>query len=356
MSDRFEQVYFKNCNLADAFFDSLKQDYEEFPGWFERKAKDNEKTYVYEDNLGICAFMYLKDENEELVLQDRKLPKEKRIKIGTLKLNERIKGKRLGEGAIGVALWRWQQSKYNQIYVTVFEHHIDLVGLLKLFGFSCIGKNMRGESVFIKERNSIDYSNPYKAFPFINSTFNKAGYIPIEEEYHDTLFPYSTLARTDQETEEISAANGISKTYIGFPSSQLHIKPNEPVLIYRKYMGDGPKKYKSVVSSFATVSNVIEIKRNGHTNQGEEEFIKIAHNKTVFDEHELRKMYHSKKTIVVVEMVYNGFFGAGNNVNYDWLQRNEYFNDYPYNVVLSKNDFIEILEKGGKDVSNIIIN
>lgn len=356
MSDRFEHVYFKDCDLNDSFFDTLKADYVEFPKWFGGKASANEKTYIYHDNKGICAFMYLKDEDEELNLQDRILPKEPRIKIGTLKLDERIQGKRLGEGALGIALWRWQSSKFEQIYVTVFEHHSDLTGLLDRFGFECIGKNDRGESVYIKDRKNIDYSNPYKAFPFLNPNFEKGGYVPINDEYHDTLFPYSTLARTEQETLEKSVANGISKMYIGFPSSELHIQPNEPVLIYRVHTGEGQKRYKSVVSSFATVTRVIKIKDNYRALKTEDEFIKLAHNKTVFMEKELVEMYRKRKTIVIIEMVYNGYFGCGNNVNYAWLDNHGYFNGYPYNIKLQKRDIITILEEGGKDVSNVIIN
>lgn len=261
MTDRFKYVPFGDCDLSDSFFDTLKQDYPEFPEWFKRKAAIGEKAYIYLDDIGICAFIYLKKENEELVFNDRVLPKEKRLKIGTLKLEERIQGKRLGEGAIGISLWLWQNLKYNQIYVTVFEHHKDLIALLERFGFICAGKNQRGEQVYIKDRRNIDYSDPYKSFPFINPAFTKAGYIPIYDYYHDTLFPYSELARTEQETLEISAANGVSKVYIACPSSVLHIKPGEPVFIYRIHTGEGIKKYKSVVTSFCTITAVTEIKK-----------------------------------------------------------------------------------------------
>ena len=43
--DNLKYLRFSEINLSDPFFDSLKQDYEEFPSWFLRKA--NERAYVF---------------------------------------------------------------------------------------------------------------------------------------------------------------------------------------------------------------------------------------------------------------------------------------------------------------------
>jgi hypothetical protein len=53
-------------------------------------------------------------------------------------------------------------------------------------------------------------------------------------------------------------------------------------------------------------------------------------------------------------MVYNGFFGKGNNVIYKVLKEQGLFNDYPYNVQLTKEQFELILRMGGKNVQHII--
>lgn len=50
------------------------------------------------------------------------------------------------------------------------------------------------------------------------------------------------------------------------------------------------------------------------------------------------------------------FLGKGENITFKELKEKGLFNDYPYNIVLSREQFISILEMGGKDVSNIIIN
>lgn len=183
-----------------------------------------------------------------LELLDKVLPAKERIKIGTLRLAERFRGQRLGEGALGVALWRWQEQEVEEIYVTVFEKHGDLINLFSRFGFLCLGKNYRGECIYLKSRKNINYDDAYKAFPFITPTFPKAGLIPILESFHDRMFSYSELKGNNAEIEEETAGNGITKVYIGTPYSMMHYVVGEPIAIYRKYEGEVGKQYKSVVT------------------------------------------------------------------------------------------------------------
>lgn len=173
MAGKFQWKKFRDVNLDDTFFDSLKNDYSEFVDWFNRKSREDEETLVFNDEYGIGAFLYLKDEEEELELVDCILPSCKRVKIGTLRLSERQRGIRLGEGALGVALWKWQEKQVDEIYVTVFDSHADLISLFDRFGFSCVGLNKRGERVYIKSKKNIDYSDAYKAFPFLNPNLNQ---------------------------------------------------------------------------------------------------------------------------------------------------------------------------------------
>jgi len=357
MPGKFVWKKFAEVNVNDTFFDSLKVDYTEFPNWFQKKSSKNENALVFSDEQGIGAFIYLKRENESVELVEQTLPAIPRLKIGTLKLSERIKGIRLGEGAIGISLWYWQKIKYNEVYITVFEKHSDLVNLLCRFGFVCIGKNKRGETVYLKKRSTLDYSDSYKSFPFINSKFEKAGIIPIFERFHDRLFPYSELKNTEQDITEETAGNGITKVYIGFPYTTMHYSVGKPVFIYRVHTGNEQKTYKSVITSFCTITKIDVIKDNGITKISLEDFVKNAGNKTVFTKEELSEMYNYKKeNIVMLEMIYNGFFGKGKNVTHHVLKEANLFPFHPYKIDYTKEQFVHILNMGDKDVQNIIIN
>lgn len=357
MAGKFEWIKFSDVNLSDTFFDPLKADYEEFPMWFKKKSDAGESAFVFHDEQGVGAFVYLKKENEDIPLADRLLPAIPRLKIGTLRLAERFRKQRFGEGALGVSLWYWKKTTADEIYVTVFDKHTELIHLFERFGFVCAGKNPRGELVYVKSRRSLDYTNPYMCFPFIDPSMDKAGIVPIYDYFHDRLFPYSELKGRNREVIEETAGNGVTKVYIGAPCSAMHYNAGEPVFIYRIHTGTGAKTYKSVVTSFCTITKVDIIKSGGKALMSLEEFIKNAGNKTVFTAAELTALYNSKNSnLVMIELVYNGFFGKGKNVTHKSLSDEGLFPSYPYNIEYTKDQFEKILEMGGVDVSDVIIH
>ena len=356
MGGKFEWHKFSEVDLSDVFFDSLKEDYSEFTFWFDKKSGSGEDALVFTDELGVGSFIYLKKEHEPIELEGMILPAKERIKIGTFRIADRYRKQRLGEGALGVSLWHWQESKYEEIYLTVFEKHSELINLFNRFGFECVGHNARGERVYLKNRTKIDHSDPYKAFPFISPAFEQAGIIPIFESYHDRLFPYSELKGNKRIIEEETAGNGITKIFIGSPYSSMHYSVGEPVVIYRISEQERGKTYKSAVTSFCTITRIETVKDGGRQIISSSEFIENAGNKTIFKPEELRNIYKSNKNVVMLEMVYNGYFGKGHNVIHRDLNERRLFNHHPYNIVYSRQQFMEILEMGNKDVRNIIID
>ncbi|MFZ5643206.1 MAG: hypothetical protein ACOY46_06425 [Bacillota bacterium] len=262
---------------------------------------------------------------------------------------------RLGEGALGVSLWKWRDDKADDIYVTVFDKHSELISLFERFGFKCVGMNSRGECVYLKSRSIIDYSDPYKAFPFIRPNFGKAGLIPIFEKFHDRLFPYSELKIKKREIEEETAGNGVTKVYIGTPYTPMHYEVGEPVGIYRIFEGDSGKTYKSVVTSYCTITKIDVIKNNGRAIMSLADFVKNAGNKTVFTPEELAGIY-TKNNVVMLELLYNGFFGKGHNVIHKDLKEQGLFEAHPYTLDYTKEQFIKLLEMGDVNVQDVIIN
>jgi L-amino acid N-acyltransferase YncA len=362
MSERFQWEKFSSINLEDSFFDSLKEDYQEFSDWYKKKTDLGANAFILRDEANnIGAFLYLKRETESIYLVDKVLPSIPRIKVGTMRIADKYQGRRFGEGALGVALWYWQKLlDMEEIYVTIFDKHTDLINLFKRFGFEKIGKNVREESVYLRSKKNISYATPYSSFPFMNPNFNEAGVLIINDVYHDTLFPYSELKGTMQTQRNIAAANGVSKVYIGSPFTTPPYKINEPVAIYRRYTKkDGQKPaYKSCVTSYCIVTNIIEAKHNGKELKTVEEVLDEVKNKSVYDEEQIRAKYTQEKHLVIIELLYLGYFGEGHNVNYIWLKNNGYFADniYPTQNRFSKDQFVKLLEGGDIDVHSVIIN
>lgn len=354
MINKLSWVPFSAINLADPFFDSLKSDYPEFNEWFDKKAKQGCQALTLMENGNIYAFLAMKKEKEEISLENIRLPAIERIKISTLKLDDSIGNQRLGEGLIGVALWYWQKSRAEEIYVTVYEKQEKLIGLLKHFGFVCAGKKPDGELLLLKNRKNIDYSDAYKAFPFLSPQVNKGGIIPIQDNFHDRLFPYSDSFYKNKEVEETTAGNGITKIYVGNPYSATHYSEGEIVGIYRIFNGPS-KSNRSAITSFCTITKIIHVKRNGTSLMSQLEYLEKAGNKTVFSREELCNIYKGRN-VIMIEMVYNGFFDRGHNVPYYLLKNNGLFEKHPYEIDYSIEQMKKILELGGKDVNNIIIN
>lgn len=365
MPGRFYRKPFSSINLDDPFFDSLKADYPgsisstRFIEWFHKKAESGAEALIFEDELGLGAFVCLKNnEVEPLTLADgRVLPSIPRMKISTIKIDDRYQNQRIGEGAIGLILWKWQEARVEEIYVTVFEKQTTLLSLLDKFGFVCAGYNQNGERIYIKSRKSIDYSDPCKSFPFLDPGIQHAGCLAIDMDYHDTMFAFSDLARTLQERVDISVANGLKKVYIGSPR-RLAFCEGDPVLIYRKYTGsEGKPGYKSVVTGYCVVTRIVKIKDNGTPLYSFNKYREMIGNKSVFNEDELRNKYNDSDHLTIIELVYYGYFGAGNNVNWVWLNRNGCeFESHPMTTRYNRIQFEKVLREGNIDVSNVIID
>lgn len=367
MVGNFSYKKFSDINIEDHFFDSLKADY---PGtanstgfieWFKKKSASGSPALVFEDESGIQAFIALKQEEEKISLQDGTiLPPIKRMKISTFRISDKYPRQRIGEGAIGLILWRWQQSHCSEIYVTVFEKHTVLLSLFEKFGFKRCGFNRNGEIVLSKNRFQIDFSNPYTAFPFIKNNFRHAGYIIIDDTYHDTMFAYSELANHMSLHTKInsSVSNGLSKIYVGkAPTMRYYI--GEPILVYRKYTKGSGKRYHSCITSYCIVTDIIKAKSNYRCLMSFDDLKGKISNKSVFNEEELFNQYQTYKNVTVVGMLYYGYFGAKNNVNLDWLDRNGLWaseNQYPTEIRLSDVQFKKVLVEGNINVSNVIID
>lgn len=148
-----EYRYFRDVNLSDTFFDSLKKDYPEFEDWFVRKG--NEKAYVsFNDHNLIDGFLYLKVEDEALSDCIPQYPKKLRIKCGTFKIDAH--GTKLGERFVRKIFDFTSLEDVEEIYVTIFDKHQGLISLLTRYGFRLISRKNKEtpsgkEGIYLKD-------------------------------------------------------------------------------------------------------------------------------------------------------------------------------------------------------------
>jgi len=303
MSEKIEIKKFSELNLEDEFFDSLREDYENFDTWYKKKESSFEDVFVQCNNGKIQAFLYLKIESDTDVDIEILPPLKtgKKLKIGTFKINAH--NTKLGERFIKLIVDRAIEESVDYIYVTIFNKGLQkpLINLLVKYGFIVSGTKGK-EQVLIKDMRS-KQGDLYEMYPLIDKKEKRKFVLAIYPKYHTKLFPDSILKneilQKDDIIKDVSYTNSISKTYVCFMRDTEQLIPGDIIVIYRTNDGEGPAYFRSVVTS---VCQVEEVKKKRDFND-ENEFIHYTNRYSVFDEEELSLWY--KKECVVIKMLYN---------------------------------------------------
>lgn len=341
-----------SINLNDVFFDSLKADYKEFTTWFDKKAKAGECAYVTDDTNGIQGFLYLKIEDEEIIDVQPNLPKEKRVKVGTFKINPH--GTRLGERFIKKMFDYALTNNVDSIYVTAFSKHITLIQLFEKYGFEIKAQKTTAngtEEVLIKEIKGKKGSVTLD-YPLLKLNNTSKYLLSIYPQYHSRLFPDSLLnSETYDLIKDISHTNSIHKIYICYMNVSS-LKPGDNIIIYRTSDNAGPAHYRSVATSVC----VVEELKSKQDFANLDDYLKYCKDYSVFEEDELKSFYNqNKKHFFVIKMTYNAAFTKritrGNLIEQIGLDAGEYWGF----MKISDQQFIEIL-KMGKISESIIVD
>lgn len=291
---------FRDINIDDPFFDSLKEGYAEFNDWFKRKA--DEQAFVIKDESGLLqGFVYLKEENEKINDVSPPLPQDRYLKIGTFKINAH--GTKLGERFIKKAFDYAIFNNIKKLYVTAFPEHESLISLFERFGFKNVANKVTKngtEQVLLKEIGNRE-GKIEKDYPIIS--LNKRQYLlGIYPEYHTRLFPDSILNNENLSIiDDISHTNSIEKIYICKMPRVQALRPGDALVIYRTGDGQGPAWYRAVATSLCMVEEVKTKANFANLN----DFLNYCQARSVFSEEELTKFYNEWNNMYVIKMTYN---------------------------------------------------
>ena len=193
-----EEVSAHTISLTNPFFDSLRDGYPEFDGWWRNNCVAKRRPcWVVFDDEEIAGLIVRKDETREDT--DASLGGNHILKICTFKVSPEKRGVKLGELLLKQALWFAQKNGYDLVYLTAFEAQVSLLSLLEYYGFKNTYSKDNGELVLEKKFVSgplvcppqmtvIEADKLY--YPrFVWGGEVRAFGIPIREEYHDTLYP-----------------------------------------------------------------------------------------------------------------------------------------------------------------------
>lgn len=226
-------------HIKDPFFTSLKQDYPNFENWFKKICEEDRKAWTISKSNGtIGALLIIKEEKNERLIPG---PIKKILKVCTFKIDEELRGRKIGELFLKACFGYCVENGYEATYMTTMaEKNKELLNLCLDFGFVQIPYNEREIALyksFIRP-SQLDESRldalvyHIRHYPFFKhgAGINKF-IIPIIPEYHRILFPDCQKQIELFYTNE-AVNNGILKAYI-CNSKNTKITRGDLVLFYR---------------------------------------------------------------------------------------------------------------------------
>ncbi|MDY3372322.1 MAG: GNAT family N-acetyltransferase [Terrisporobacter othiniensis] len=300
MAEKFEYKQFKDININDDFFDSLKSDYSEFEDWFHRKS--NDYAYIQTNNEKIEGFLYLKVEDYPIEDVVPEIICDKAVKIGTMKIKPH--GTRLGERFIKKSLDYAIKKDISHIYVTVFEKHEALIRLYEKYGFKLHGEKTSSngtERVYVRNLDEI-CEEELLNYPKID--INSDTYLmSIYPEYHTRLFPDSILNTENFDiVKDVSHTNSIEKIYICKMRDASVLKKGDNIIMYRTGDGQGPALFRAVATSICVVEDVKRCREFATF----DDYKYYCKNYSIFSDEELKGFYYDPKSnLITIKMSYN---------------------------------------------------
>jgi len=181
-----------------AFFDSLRDGYPEFDNWWRKKCIEQHRPcWVVYDDDELAGLIVRKDEPADDT--DAISPGQKFLKICTFKVSPEKRGVKLGELLLKQVFWFAQANGYDVAYVTLYAEQKSLLGLLEYYGFKCTYTKEDGELVYERSFSREALAREDGQSPFVSARLNYPRFvldektegfgIPIQEGYHDILFP-----------------------------------------------------------------------------------------------------------------------------------------------------------------------
>ncbi|MFV0581173.1 MAG: N-acetyltransferase [Parabacteroides gordonii] len=301
MTEQIIVKHFRDINLSDPFFDSLKEDYEGFTEWFQRKADESEVAFVqYNSQNELQAFLFLKIEDGVLDDVTPHRPETKRLKVGTFKIDAH--NTKLGERFIKKIMDIAIVKNVQEIYVTIFSKHAGLISLLEKYGF--VNSAKKGEEeVLVKDLIHLS-GEQLKDYPLITLKNKRKFLLSIYPKYHTRLFPDSILNNEEgykyDLVKDVSYTNSIHKIYLCFMPDTAYLKQGDLIAIYRTNDYQGPARYRSVVTSICEIEEVRTKSDFANIN----DFINYTNAYSIFEENDLRGWY-KKDNVIVLKMTYN---------------------------------------------------
>lgn len=288
-----EEVEAHTIRTDDPIFESLREGYPKFDAWW----RDNcvakmRKCWVVTDNSGLAGLVVRKDESAADT--DATLPGERILKVCTFKVRPERRGVKLGELLLKQILWFAQKNSYDTVYLTTYSEQTALISLIEYYGFVRTKVAGDGELTFEKalsraplaREDGVDlFDLAAQSYPRFCADSSVPVYgIPIQEDYHEVLFP--ELRDDCQQdlfeyggigTGPRKAGNTIRKVYLCHAPANL----SERGALLFFYKGQSDRAPSQAVTTIGIFENMTLARST-------EELRRLAGGRSVYSEHQLQ--------------------------------------------------------------------
>ncbi|MES0826584.1 hypothetical protein [Ruegeria sp. SCP11] len=317
-----EEVEAHTIPPDDPIFESLRADYPPFDAWWKKCVEQFRKCWIVtrRSGDGIAGILIRKEETRADT--DATLPGDKILKICTFKVGPENRGIKLGELLLKQVLWFAQSNGYDVAYLTTFPKQGALIELLEYYGFQQTVERGDGELVYEKAFSSdklivpegeVVFDVQRTNYPrFSTEPFVRAFGIPIQEAYHDELFPDLKDVRQADMFEHVGLSGGpsrpgntIRKVYLS--RSAANLEPPGALLFFYKGKSNSPP------SQAITAVGVFEHMELAHSTK---ELMQLAQRRSVYSEAQLETWgARADRPVKVINFLLVGYFDVPVNLS-----------------------------------------
>lgn len=332
-----KEKYLHQLDLDNNFFDSLREGYSEFNGWYKRSSRGGRKAWLHENESGeLGAILIYKQENNEIITDDNKALPGTSLKLCTFKVGEDIRGRKIGELFLKAAFRYATANKIEHIYITMRSgKHEFLEDLCVDFGFYRYG-DYKGDYVYVKDHpndpptisagslSALEYHKRfYPHFKYDESI--KVFVIPIKPIFHEMLFP------DNQDQRNLFAysavGNAIKQAYLCHANTR-QIAEGDIIFFYRS-------QDKKSITSIGVVESVGEFKNP-------DKIIQLVSKRTVYSYEDIKTMAEKRTKVILFRVASH----LSEPIKYDWLLEQRIVNG-PIQTIrrISDDSFKKIISK-----------
>jgi len=301
-------------NVEDSFFDSLRKGYgrEIFNKWWKEKCvKGRRPCWVVYDDDELAGLIVRKDETDGDT--DATLGGKKILKVCTFKVSPEKRGVKLGELLLKQVLWYAQSNNYNLAYLTTYDDQAALISLLEYYGFQHTATKPDGERIYerqfadiklVPDANQSVFESDRSNYPrFVTGEGVRGFGVPIQEDYHDILYPDLRDPKQSDFFKDSAAAsvlkrpgNTIRKVYLCRAASNLG-DPGSLLFFYKSKSQERPSQAITAVA-------ILEEVAMAHSTK---ELMLLTGGRSVYSEKELTAWGADQKPVKVINYLLVGY-------------------------------------------------